>query len=151
MEGFSAAAAAIIAALALAVSYLSWRASVQAVAASTFDRRYEIYADAERFISAWMRDARPDLSLLSVLVGAWSRSHFLCSKEVTTYLRKVWLDSIRASQLERVMAGAEKGDHGRAVEEFHDLLREHADFDRLRAKFMHDLKIATPRHIFERA
>jgi hypothetical protein len=42
------AVAVIIAALALIVSLLSWRASVQAVRASIFDRRFEVYADAER-------------------------------------------------------------------------------------------------------
>ena len=88
-----------------------------------------------------MRDGQPDMTLLGVLVGAWSRSHFLCKTEVTDYLRKLWLDAVRASYLHGVMTGEAQGDHGEAVKEFHALLREHADYDKLRAKFMSDLRV----------
>ena len=131
----------VVAAIALVLAYLSWRASLLAVRASTFDRRYEVYAEAERFLSAWLRDGRPDMSLLGLLVGAWSRSHFLCNERVTTYLRKLWLDAVNADFNERVVTGELAGDYDKSVKIVHDLLMEHHDFDNLRAVFMGDLKV----------
>jgi hypothetical protein len=144
------AVAAVISLFALAVSFLSWRAAVQSISASAFDRRFEIYSDAERFIGAWMRDAHPDLGLLPTLVGAWTRSHFLCSDEVTTDLRKLWLDAVNADMDHKVIAGEVQGDRDRAIERRTALMLEHADYERLRAKFMHDLKVATPRYFWRR-
>ena len=141
METFVNVLALVVAALALAVSWLSWRASLLGIRASTYDRTYEIYADAERFHGPWMRDARPDMSMLPTLIGAWSRSHFLCSEEVTAYLRKLWLDAIRAEHLSKVIAGEYPGDHGAAVKEEYELLRQHVDFERLRVLFMPDLRV----------
>ena len=141
MESYIDLAAALMAALALGVSFLAWRASMLAVRATTFDRRFEIYKDAESFIAAWTRDSSPDMSRLSVLVGAWSRSQFLCSDEVTSYLKQVWDDAVSAAVLRKVMSGELPGDHGQAAEESHALLREHADFVLLRATFMPDLRV----------
>ena len=142
--------AVFIAALALIVAYLSWRASVQAVTATAYDRRYEIYADAEKFLSAWMRDARPDMDLLPLLVGAWSRSHFLCRQEVTDYLRKLWLDAVTATRMHGIMAGEEEGNHAEAVKKKRALFVEHADYAKLRNVFMPDLRVSTPKHIWQR-
>ena len=52
------------------------------------------------------------MSLLSVLVGAWSRSHFLCDERVTKYLRKLWLDAVSADYHDKVDQGA---NHGRCI------------------------------------
>ena len=93
MEPYISVGAIVIAAIALWVSHRSWRTSEKAIRASTFDHRYEVYSDAEAFIGAWMRDARPDLGKLPTLIGAWTRSHFLCRDEVTKYLRKLWEDA----------------------------------------------------------
>lgn len=136
-------AAVGISALALFVSYLSWHASMLSVRAATFDQRFEIYTHAERFLATWIRDARPDLGQLGLITGAWSRSHFLCDESVTRYLRKVWVDGVRANYLHRVMTGEIEGNHQQAVEEFHKLLSEHTTYDTLRATFMDDLKVQT--------
>jgi hypothetical protein len=80
-------AAMTVSLVALAVSYLSWLASRQANRAAIFDRRFESYSDAERFIRTWMRHGRPNLDELGMLIAAWTRSHFLCSKPVTDYQR----------------------------------------------------------------
>lgn len=88
-----------------------------------------------------MRDGHPNLGELGTLVGAWSRSHFVCREEVTRYLRKLWLDAVRADYLHKVIEGKVKGDHEKAVDEFYELLREHADFDKLRKIFMNDLRV----------
>lgn len=134
-----------IAAVALVVSILSWRASERAseraIRASIYDRRFEVYLDAERFISGWMREARPDMSLLGPLIGAWTRSHFLFEKEVTQYLRKLWLDAVDANYQSKVAAGEAPGDHGEAINKVHELLMAHADHEQLRGKFMSDLRI----------
>ena len=122
MDTFIDLGVLIVAAVALVLAYLSWRASLLAVRASTFDRRYEVYADAERFLSAWMRDGRPDMNLLSVIVGAWSRSHFLCNEHVTTYLRKLWLDAVEANFHEKVVRGEATGDRSKSIKLVHDLL-----------------------------
>ena len=141
MDAFLNIFALLIAGLALWVSYLSWRASLLAVRATTFDRRYEVYADAERFLTAWMREGRPDMSLLSVLVGAWSRSHFLCDERVTKYLRKLWLDAVSADYHDKVIREQITGDYQQSVKVMHDLMVEHSDFDKLRDNFMSDLKV----------
>jgi hypothetical protein len=39
------------------------------------------------------------------------------------------------------MSGEVKGDRSKAVKEFHDLLRAHANYEQLRGKFMPDLKV----------
>jgi hypothetical protein len=141
MDSYINLGALLVATLALLVSILSWRASMLAVRATTFDQRYGVYADAERFLSAWMRDGRPDMSLLSVLVGAWSRSHFLCNERVTRYLRKLWTDAVTADYHEKVVRGETTGDHAQSVKIVHELLLEHHDFDKLRTNFMGDLKV----------
>lgn len=142
MESYVNIGALVIAVVALCVSYLSWRTSEKAVRASTFDRRYEVYSDAESFIGTWMRDAVPDMGLLPTLIGAWTRSHFLCREEVTDYLRKLWKDAVRANYLRGIMSGEVEGqDRQAAVKEFHALLKLHADYAQLRNKFMADLKI----------
>lgn len=133
--------AILIAAIALIVSYLSWRTSEKAVRASTFNRRFEIYLDAQAFIDAWMRHARPDMEKLPTLVGAWSRSHFLCREEVTQYLRSLWVDAVKAAELDMVVSNEMEGDRPEAVKEVYRLLRTHADYDQLRQKFMRDLKV----------
>ena len=100
-----------------------------------------LYSDAEAFIGVWMRDARPDMEKLPLLVGAWTRSHFLCRGEVTQYLRTLWTDAVRADELNELMSGNAEGDRPKAVKEFYELLKAHANYERLRGKFMPDLKI----------
>jgi len=141
MDGYANAAAVIVSAIALYVSYLSWRTSVQSVRAATFDQRYQVYSDAETFLGAWIRDAHPDMTKLNVIVGAWRRSHFLCSDEVTRYLRKVWLDAVKADYSHKVIAGEAEGDRKHALKETQDLLVEHLDFEKLRRVFTPDLKV----------
>lgn len=141
MEVYVSVGALLVAVVALCVSYLSWRTSEKAIRASTFDQRFQIYLDAEQFIGAWMRDARPDMGMLPKLVKAWTRSHFLCSEQVTQYLRKLWVDAVKASEMNEIMAGRAEGDRPKAVKEFHALLGEHAEYKQLRTKFMPDLKL----------
>lgn len=130
-----------ISAFALIVAVLSWRASIQATRAAIYERRYEVYADAEKFISAWLRDGRPDMDELRTLVGAWSRSHFLFDEKVTVYLRKIWTDAVDADYANKVIAKKAQGDRSNAIEKASALHLEHADYDKLRAVFMDKLKV----------
>lgn len=142
MEVSSQVIPILIALAALVVSVLSLRASSQTVRATVFDRRFDIYADAEKFIAAWGRDGYPDIQTeLRTLVGAWTRSHFICHPSTTQYLRKLWLDGIEANKLRAVIAGELPGDHAEAVRKYYELLRLHADYDKLREVFMKDLRI----------
>lgn len=141
MSDLISSLSAIVAIAAFAVSFASWRASERSVKAAIFEHRYSIYEDAETFLSAWLRHGRPDMALLGQLVGAWSRSHFVCRPEVTAYLRKLWLDAVNADYLAKVISGEVEGDHNVAVEKKYDLIREHADFDKLRGVFLPDLKV----------
>ena len=141
MDVMLATGSFVLAVLALFVSVRSWQAADQSARAAIYAQRFEIYSDAEAFISAWMRDGTPDLSLLSRLVGAWSRSHFLSRAEVTAYLRELWTNAVDASYARKIMQDKAKGDYGSAAEKEHNLLMKHADFDRLREVFMHDLKV----------
>lgn len=127
--------------LSLVVSFMSWRSAVQSTKATIYERRYEVYADTERFISAWMRAGTPDLSMLPDLVGAWSRSHFLFDKDVTDYLRKLWTDAVQANYLNKIIRGDIPGDHGKAVDKDHELLKFHCDYDKLRDVMMKKLRV----------
>ena len=133
--------AMLLAVVALCVSYLFWRTSEKAIRATTFDQKHKIYSDAEGFVGAWIREGCPDLELLLELVDAWGRSQFLCREEVTRHLRSLWTDAVRATELSEIMASRVDGDRPKAVKEFHELFRAHADYDRLRSVFMRDLEI----------
>lgn len=88
-----------------------------------------------------MREAKPPIHDLGQLVGAWSRSHFLCRPEVTTYLRKIWTDAIDAAKAVDIINGDAEGDHLEAIYDQYERLRQTADYDKLRAVFMDDLKV----------
>ena len=141
MESYIDLGAIIVAVLALAVSVLAWRAAMLAGRAATFERRYEIYRDAETFITTWQRNRSPDMTKLPLIVDACSRSQFLCSEKATNYLKSVWDDAASAAVLRKVVTGELPGDQGEAVIELHALTSEHADLVLLHAAFMEDLKI----------
>ena len=143
MESYIDLGAIIVAVLALAVSVLAWRAAMLAGRAAAFERRFEIYRDAETFITAWQRDGSPDMAKLPLIVSAWSRSQFLCSETATSYLKTVWDDAASAAVLRKVVTGELPGDQGEAVIDLHALTSEHADLVLLRAAFMDDLKIGS--------
>ena len=105
------------------------------------NRRYEVYADAEKFISAWIRDGRPDLNEIATLVGAWSRSQFLFDEKVTVYLRKVWIDAVKADQAQEIISRQVNGDRKEAIETSQALLLEHANYDKLRTVFLENLNV----------
>ena len=134
-------AAIIIAGIALAISFMSWRAAKQSTRAAIHDRRYEIYEAAERFISIWLREGQPDLDALGPLVGAWIKSHFLCRKEVTRYLRQLWLDAVQADKMTLVAKGEVPGDRQKAIEQKWELINKYSDYEGLREVFMDDLRV----------
>lgn len=143
MESYTDLGAIIVAVLALAVSVLAWRAAMLAGRAATFERRFEIYRDAETFIAAWQRNGSPDMAKLPLIVGAWTRSQFVCSERATDYLKAVWDDAASAAVLRKVATGELPGDQGELAVELHALTSEHADLVPLRAAFMGDLKIGS--------
>ena len=132
-----------ISAIALVISFLSWQTASRANVASTFDRRFEIYADVEAFVTAWMRLGHPDMTLLPKLAGAWTRSHFLCREEVTAFIRKLWLDGVEADLMDRTAKGIVPGDEQRAIEKSLQLFNEHTNFDKLREVMVPDLRVAS--------
>lgn len=127
--------------IAIIISYKSFQAAKKSIKVSIFDRRFEVYEDTEKFISAWMRDGNPDMNLLSTLVGAWSRSHFLFDDSITIYLRKIWLDSCEAALARDIIDGNADGDRKEAIEKKYKLLKEHTDFEKLRDVFKSSLKV----------
>jgi hypothetical protein len=143
VESYIDLGANVVAVLALAVSVLAWRAAMLAGRAAAFERRFEIYRDAETFISAWQRDGSPNMAKLPLIVGAWSRSQFLCSEAATSYLKAVWDDAVSAAVLRKVASGELPGEPADAVLELRALTSEHADLVQLRAAFMSDLKIGS--------
>lgn len=134
--------ALVIGVLALAVSGLSWIAAVHANRAAIYDRRFEVYLDAEKFLGAWTVHGRPDMDLLPTLVAAWGRSHFLFEQAVTDYLRKVWLDALKVQQCGRIIAGEQQGDRNEAITKEYELSIEHLNADKLRAAFKRQLKVS---------
>ncbi len=134
--------AVVISIAALVVAILSWRESVQATRAAIYDRRYEVYADAEKFLSTWMRKGDPDIEELNILIGAWSRSQFLFSDKVATYLRKLWTDAVKADYAKKVLSREYDGDRNEASEISHELRLEHAvSYEKLREVFEDELKV----------
>lgn len=115
-------------------------AADQALKAAIYDKRFEIYSDAQKFIAAWSRNGKPDLGLLSVLVGARDRSHFLYGPEVTAYLRKIWIDSVQADYDSQVIGGAVSDDREKALARRRAMI-DTADLDKLREVFKPDLKV----------
>jgi hypothetical protein len=143
VESYIDQGAIIVSVLALAVSVLAWRAAMLAGRAATFERRFEISRDAELFITSWQRNGSPDMAKLPLIVGAWSRSQFLCCETATGYLKAVWDDAASAAVLRKVVTGELPGDQSEALIELHALTSDHADLVQLRAAFMRDLKIGS--------
>ncbi len=127
---------------ALVIAFGALQSSRNSVKASIFDRRFAVYSDVESYLASWMRNGEPDQELLSTLVGAWTRSHFLFEQDVTDYLRKVWTDGVEANYLCSIIKGEANGDYDVAVEKKYALLKFHADFEKLRAVFAHTLKVS---------
>ena len=109
---------------------------------STFDRRYEIYSDAEEFLGEWIKYGRPDPGTLLLIIRAWNRSHFLSRPEVTDYLHTLWKDALRANHLDQIIAGEVDGDRDKAVKEFYELFRKHVDYEKLREVMTPDLRVS---------
>ena len=105
MESYIDLGVIVVAVLAFAVSILAWRAAMLAGRAATFERRFEIYRDAETFIAAWQRNGSPDMAKLPLIVGAWTRSQFVCSETATNYLKTVWDDAVNAAVLQQGRCG----------------------------------------------
>ena len=135
MRGFFGVAA-------LVISIFSWRVSLHANRAAVFDRRFEVYRDVEKFIGAWQRHGRPDMKLLGDLVDAWNRSHFLFPAQVTTYLRKVWVDATSVDYHTKVAAGETPGDVEKSQLRAMELTGEHVQSERLRNAFLPYLKVS---------
>jgi len=133
--------ALIFSIIALGLSYFSWRTSAEATRASIFDRRFDVYSDAEKFIAIWARDGKPDLDELQMLVGAWNRSQFLFDQNVTNYLRKIWKDAVKANFANKVISGDVEGDREQWMEISMKLFEENVDFDNLRATFYSKLNV----------
>lgn len=131
-----------VTALLLVVAFLSWRTSVNAVRAAAFEVRYQVYADAEKFLKAWMTHGTPDISELPVLVDAWKRSQFLFNRQVTSHLRMIWTDAVDAAQAREIQKGEAPGNHQQAVRTANELLLKHSDTDKLCAVFSDRLKIS---------
>jgi len=91
-------------------------AAEDAVRASLFDQRFQVFEDVSRYIGAWQAAGTPDLGLLSILVDAWRRSRFLFGDDVTTHIRAIWRDSLRANYSHKIIEGTVKGDRQKAVE-----------------------------------
>jgi hypothetical protein len=71
----------------------------------------------------------------SQLVDAWSRSQFLFDQEVTTFLRKVWVDAVKADYHERNSSRDNPNDDEREES------REKAQREPLRKAFLPYLKV----------
>ena len=128
--------------VAVLVSLFSWRAAIHANRSALFERRFEVYTDAEKFILAWGVHARPDENLIPVLVKAWNRSHFLFEPEVTQHLQKIWYDAVSALELEYAVNGEVPGDRREARDKLNKLTREHTEIAALRNAFLPHLKVS---------
>jgi len=127
---------------AVTVAVLALLASYKALRASVFDRRFEVYEEAERFLAAWNRDGRPDMGALPAFVHAWTKSHFLFDAAVTEYLRSVWIDAARADYLQKIVTGDATGDRNEAAKEAIELMMQRASFEALRDAFLPHMRVS---------
>ncbi len=141
---------------ALVFSILAWRSAAKANRAaanagrasqnanqnSIFNRRYEIFEEAEKFVLAWRQQGRPDMTLLPMLIRAWNRSHFFFKPDVPQYLKRIWDDAVRADHCWEVIAGETAGNRQEANKEFHALLKWHGETANLCTAFMPHLNLA---------
>ncbi len=134
--------ALIISIVSALVAALSWRAAEQAARATIFDQRFEVYRDAEKFVGLWIRNGRPDIDQLGLIVDAWNRSHFLFDEKVTAHLREVWVDAVKAAEITDALEGGYASDHEKAVKMKHELLHKHClDGRPLRKVFEAEMKV----------
>ena len=121
LSDYIAIAAVVLALVSLRFSWLSWKASIDQVKASLFAERMAVFKDVKTFMNPWFRDGRPNLMDLYLLVNAWGRSQFLFEPSVTTFLRKLWKDAVRADYHARIVSGELNGDHQQSVEIEHEI------------------------------
>ncbi|MGB0087351.1 MAG: hypothetical protein WBP94_18500 [Rhodomicrobiaceae bacterium] len=130
---------------AFAVALFSWFAAIHANRAALFDRRFEVYRDAEEFIRGWQRHGRPDIELLPKLVDAWNRSHFLFDADVTAYLRKLWLDAVDADECAKVASRevpADVEERQKHRKKASELFKKYTENEQLRNAFLPHLKVS---------
>lgn len=60
--------------LLLAVAFLAWRTSVNAVRAVAFPSRHEIYLDVKKFVQYWASHSRPHINEIGCLDKALERA-----------------------------------------------------------------------------
>jgi hypothetical protein len=135
--------ALVVAVWALLVAMGSHQAALQAKKAVTFDERFSVYKDAEKFLTDWNRRGRPDLDDgLPSLIAAWSRSQFLFPEPVSDYLKTVWDDAIAADKAHNIIDGFAEGNDEKAVKIEAKLTKKHVEnYDRLRKAFMPHIKV----------
>lgn len=128
--------------IALVVAALSWRAAERSARATAYEKRFEVYRDAEEFVRAWLQRGDPNLDHLGALVDAWNRSHFLFDSSVTAFLRDLWLKALRAHEANSIVLGELDGDRDAALKIKYDLLRWLGeDSSPLHRAFINHLKI----------
>jgi len=128
---------------ALIIAMGSHQAALRAKKAVTFDERFSVYKDAEKFLTDWDRRGRPDLDNgLPSRIAAWSRSQFLFPDTVSDYLKTVWDDAVAADKARNIYDGIAEGDHEKAMKLEARLTKKHIEnYDRLRKAFMPHIKV----------
>ena len=121
LSDYIAIAATVIAPVSVRFSWLSWKASLDQVKASLFSEQMTVFKDVKLFMTPWFREGQPNLKELYLLVNAWERSQFLFEPSVTTFLRKLWKDAVRADYAARIQSGDLKGDYQKAVDIGHEI------------------------------
>lgn len=136
-----AVVSAVVSLGSLVVAVLAYRAATQQSRASVYELRKAVYEQVEAFLAAWIRSGRPDLDLLKPLVVSWDRSHFLFSKEVTSFIRQLWIDAIAADYSHGIIAGTVKGDRAKAVEESYALMIKYGDEKFALRDVFHEMRV----------
>jgi hypothetical protein len=132
----------LLSVIAIIVAMLSWRAAEKSARATAYERRFDVYRDAEVFVRAWIQLGGPNLDHLGGLVDAWNRSHFLFDSSVTAFLRDLWLKALSAHQANLIVSGELEGDRDAAIKLKYDLLNWLGDESSpLRRAFIKQLKI----------
>jgi hypothetical protein len=133
VAAWASAAAAIASAIAATLSFRSERKaalmqgllSKESIKAAAFKERFAVYVDVQEFMRPWMRDGRPDISQLPLIVGAWDRSRFLFEPEVTAFIRQIWLDAVKAEYQSKIVSNEYPGDRDAAIKFVHGCMNRY--------------------------
>jgi hypothetical protein len=97
--------------------------------AAMLPKRLEIYEVVRDYLIVWAQYGHPKTDKLPSLVRAWETAQFLFDREVVSFIREVWIDSLNADLNYRVSLGEADGDRSEAFKRHTELFLKYFGTD----------------------